>query len=74
MIMRSLFFSDTVLFIHIVIFDQDFNAVNFNNIEWFLNLSFQFIYKKSLNIPLSVEQFQKEFRFPASFLYLFGSF
>ena len=55
---------DVISFINIVILDQDFNAVNFNNIDWFLNLSFKFIYKKSLNIPLSLEQFQKEYKHP----------
>ena len=53
-----------ISFINVQILNQDFNPVNFNNIDWFLNLSFKFIYKKSLNIPLSLEQFQKEYKHP----------
>ena len=37
--------------LNITIYDQDFNIVNFNNIDWFLNLSFKFVYKKMLTIP-----------------------
>lgn len=34
--------------INISIFDQDFNVVNFNNIDWFINISFNFVYEKKL--------------------------
>jgi hypothetical protein len=37
--------------INICIYDQDFNPVNFNNIDWFLNISFSFIYKKEFILP-----------------------
>jgi len=36
------------------------NPVNFNNIDWFLNLSFKFIYKKDLIIPKTLEQYSNE--------------
>ena len=37
--------------LNITIYNQDFNIINFNNIDWFLNISFNFIYKKIFNIP-----------------------
>jgi hypothetical protein len=49
---------DVIPFINVIILDQDMNPVNFNNIDWFLNLSFKFIYKKELHVPLTLEQFQ----------------
>lgn len=51
---------DVISFINVVILDQDMNPVNFNNIDWFLNLSFKFIYKKELNIPKTLEQYSNE--------------
>jgi hypothetical protein len=56
---------DVIPFINVIILDQDFNEVNFNNIDWFLNLSFKFIYKKALTIPVSLEQYQNEYTHPA---------
>jgi hypothetical protein len=34
--------------ISISIYDQDFNVVNFNNIDWFININFNFVYEKKL--------------------------
>jgi hypothetical protein len=48
---------DTIPFINVVILDQDFNVINFNNIDWFLSLSFKFAYKKVLDIPKTLEQY-----------------
>lgn len=42
---------NTIPFINICIYDQDFNTVNFNNIDWYLNLTFSFVYKKALIMP-----------------------
>lgn len=41
----------TISLINICIYDQDFNPVNFNNIDWFLNITFSFIYKKEFILP-----------------------
>lgn len=37
---------NTITFINIAIYDQDFNLVDFNNIDWFVNLTFQHMYEK----------------------------
>jgi hypothetical protein len=44
-----------ITFINIVILDQDFNIVDFNNIDWFLKLSFEFTYKNQLIRPETLE-------------------
>jgi hypothetical protein len=41
----------SIPFINICIHDQDFNPVNFNNIDWFLNITFSFVYKKEFILP-----------------------
>jgi hypothetical protein len=41
----------SISFINICIHDQDFNPVNFNNIDWFLNITFSFVYKKEFILP-----------------------
>ena len=43
--------SDPITFISINIYNQDFNVVNFNNIDWFINIFFIFIYRKKLEMP-----------------------
>ena len=43
--------SDPITSINIGTYNQDFNVVNFNNIDWFVNLSFSFVYKKTLELP-----------------------
>lgn len=52
---------DVIPFINVIILNQDFNRVNFNNIDWFLNLSFKFIYKKELQVPKTLEQYTQDF-------------
>lgn len=52
---------DVIPFINVIILDQDFNPVNFNNIDWFLNLSFKFIYRKELQLPKTLEQYNQDF-------------
>ena len=42
--------------LNIIILDQDFNPVNFNNIDWFLQMSISYIYKKELKLTDSLEQ------------------
>lgn len=37
-----------ITFINLVIYDQDFNMVNFNNIDWFCNINVSFNYIKPL--------------------------
>jgi hypothetical protein len=44
-----------ITFVNIVILDQDFNIVEFNNIDWFLKLSFEFTYKNQLIRPDTLE-------------------
>ena len=43
--------TDPITFISLAIYNQDFNIVNFNSIDWFINISFSFIYKKKLEMP-----------------------
>lgn len=42
---------NVISFLNVVIYDQDFNIVDFNNIDWFLQLSVQIVYKPELKIP-----------------------
>jgi hypothetical protein len=37
---------NNITFLEVVIYDQDFNLVDFNNIDWFINLTFQHMYQK----------------------------
>ena len=51
--------SDHVIpFINVLILDQDFNQVNFNNIDWFMNISFKFQYHKELIQPVTLQEYQ----------------
>jgi hypothetical protein len=44
--------NDNVInFMNVLIYDQDFNLVDFNGIDWFLSLSFQPIYRPELRTP-----------------------
>ncbi len=36
----------TITFLNLVIYDQDFNVVNFNNIDWFCNINVSYNYVK----------------------------
>ena len=38
-------------FLNISIYDQDFKLVDFNNIDWFMSIKFEFMYKKQLLLP-----------------------
>jgi len=38
-------------FLNVTIYDQDFNTVNFNNIDWFISVKFEFVYKKQFIVP-----------------------
>jgi hypothetical protein len=40
-----------ITFINVIIYDQDFNIVNFNNIDWFLSIGFKLIYRPELVLP-----------------------
>ena len=46
----------TITFLNIVVLDQDFNIVDFNNIDWFINISFQYITKKELNLNPTLQE------------------
>jgi len=50
---------DVIPFVNVIILDQDMNPVNFNNIDWYLNLSFKFAYKKELEKPKTLEQYHE---------------
>lgn len=55
--------NDSIIpFINVLILDQDMNPINFNNIDWFLNLSFKFIYKKELSLPKTLLQYNNEIK------------
>lgn len=41
-------YDDNINFLDIVIRDQDFNIIDFNNIDWFINLNFNHVYQKDL--------------------------
>lgn len=45
----------TTTFLNIVILDQDFNIVNFQNIDWFINIAFYFVTKKQIALNGSLE-------------------
>ena len=36
----------SISFINVVILNQDFKTIDFHNIDWFMNLTFSFMYKK----------------------------
>jgi hypothetical protein len=40
-----------ITFLNVIVYDQDFNIVNFNNIDWFMNISFRTIYRPELLLP-----------------------
>ena len=50
----------SIPFINICIHDQDFNPVNFNNIDWYLNITFSFVYKKEFILPQYLNNIMKE--------------
>ena len=52
--------SDPITSINIGIYNQDFKVVNFNNIDWFINLSFSFVYKKKLELPQYLNTYNTE--------------
>jgi hypothetical protein len=41
-------------YLNIVIYDQDFNIVDFNNIDWYINITISFSYSNELIIPPSL--------------------
>jgi len=47
----------SITFLNIVILNQDMQVVEFNNIDWFINLSFQHIVKKSVILNDSLNQY-----------------
>jgi len=48
----------TTTFLNIVILDQDFNVVNFQNIDWFINIAFYFVTKKDVKLSTTLEDHQ----------------
>ena len=45
----------TTTFLNIVVLDQDFNIVNFQNIDWFINIAFYFVTKKQITLNSTLE-------------------
>jgi hypothetical protein len=50
----------SIPFINICIHNQDFDVVNFNNIDWFLNITFSFVYKKEFILPQYLSNFSTD--------------
>jgi hypothetical protein len=51
---------NSISLLNIVIFDQDFNIINFNNIDWYINIVFAFTYINDLVIPKTLKDVQIE--------------
>ena len=51
--------NDPITAIWINIYNQDFNTVNFNYIDWFINISFSFIYIKQLILPQYLTEYNE---------------
>jgi hypothetical protein len=51
---------NSINFLNIVILDQDMNIVNFNNIDWYINILFNFEYIPDLIIPKSLHDINIE--------------
>lgn len=49
----------TITFLNIVVLDQDFNIVNFQNIDWFINIAFHYTTKKDLKLSGTLEDHQQ---------------
>ena len=50
-----------ITFLNINILDQNYNNVNFNSIDWYLNLCITFSYIPALVIPQTLHEYQDEF-------------
>ena len=48
---RYVITDELIDFLNISIFDQEFRMVDFNNIDWFLSLKIEFMYKKQFIMP-----------------------
>lgn len=48
-----------ITFLNVIVYDQDFNIVNFNNIDWFMNISFSTIYRPELLLPATLIDLDK---------------
>lgn len=42
---------DIITYLNIIIYDQNFNVINFNNIDYYINIVFSFSYINELKIP-----------------------
>jgi hypothetical protein len=40
-----------ITYLNIIIYDQNFNVVDFNNIDWYINIVFSFSYINNLVLP-----------------------
>jgi hypothetical protein len=49
-----------ITFLNIVILDQDMNIVNFNNIDWYINILFSFEYIPDLILPKTLNDINIE--------------
>jgi hypothetical protein len=58
----------TTTFLNIVVLDQDFNIVNFQNIDWFLNIAFYFVTKKQITLNGTLEDHNQEHEDPNEYI------
>lgn len=49
-----------ITFINMIIYDQDFNIIDFNGIDWYANITFQPIYRPELRVPKYLEDMDTE--------------
>jgi hypothetical protein len=53
-------YENNITFLNIVILDQNFNVVNFNNIDFYINIIFTFSYANDLILPKSLKDMQEK--------------
>jgi hypothetical protein len=61
---------DLIDFLNISVFDQDFRMVDFNNIDWFMSVKFEFVYKKSYIMPTNYLSNEEYYDNQAYYAYL----
>jgi len=53
---RYVISDESIDFLNISIFDQEFRMIDFNNIDWFIAIKFEFMYKKAFIFPTNYLQ------------------
>jgi hypothetical protein len=51
-----------ITYLNIIIYDQNFNIVDFNNIDWYINIVFSFSYINNLVLPPTLTDIQPTMR------------